>query len=395
MAMTRRVTLLGATGSVGMSTVAVIEEARGRGEDIVVEAIAAGADVEKAAALARRLKPRFVALSDETKLEALKAACAGLPCKVGTGSQAVIEAADHPADWVMAAIVGAAGLRPTMTAVARGATVALANKESLVCAGPLMLAAAKEANATLLPVDSEHSAIFQVWDGPQGVEKLTLTASGGPFRQATDAMMAQATPEQACKHPTWPMGAKISVDSATLMNKGLELIEAMHLFGVSPQQIDVLIHPESIIHSLVHFVDGSVLAQLGVPDMRTPIAYALSYPHRMAVSTPKLDLAALGSLSFSSPDAVRFPNLGLARAAAEAGSAFTAILNAANEESVAAFLRRELGFLQIGETNARVMEATGSGALASIAKSPCSLDDVTAIDREARRFTRDLLLQLR
>lgn len=391
----RRVTILGATGSVGLSTVAVVEEAIAQGEPLIVEAIAAGSDVEKLAALARRLKPKFVAIHDEAQGPALKDALAGTGCAIGAGPEAVVEAAERPADWVMAAIVGAAGLAPTLAATSRGATIALANKESLVCAGDLVTRTALEAGATLVPVDSEHSAIFQVWEGPERVEKVTLTASGGPFREMSRAAMASVTPAQAVAHPTWPMGAKISVDCATMMNKGLELIEAMHLFSIEAERLDVIIHPQSIIHSLVHYVDGSVLAQLGAPDMRTPIAYALAWPDRMEVSTPRLDLAKLKTLTFDAPDEERFPNLRLAREAAKAGGGHTAILNAANEVAVAAFLRGEIGFLQIGDINARVMEATNGPPLASIAKSPSSLDEVRVIDQAVRHFTGDVLARMR
>ncbi len=390
----RRVSILGATGSVGLSTAAVVEEAVAAGADIQVVALASGGDVGKLAVLARRLRPEFVALHDASQGDALRAALAGLDCAIAVGPEAVVEAAARPADWVMAAIVGAAGLAPTMTAVRRGASVALANKECLVCAGDLMIRAAADAGGVLLPVDSEHSAIFQIWEGPERVEKVTLTASGGPFRDASLAQMATVTPAQACKHPIWPMGAKISVDSATLMNKGLELIEAMHLFALEPGRISVLIHPQSIIHSLVHYVDGSVLAQMGAPDMRTPIAYALAWPDRMAVSTPRLDLAQLGALTFSAPDEARFPNLGLARQAALEGGAWPAILNAANEESVAAFLQGAIGFLQIGEANARVLDACAGGRAAGIANSPSSLDEVIMIDGRARRIARDVLAQM-
>lgn len=395
MSAARRVTILGATGSVGLSTAAVVEEALARGEPIEVEALAAGRDVDKLVALAKRLRPRFAAIHDETQGPALREALAGVGCAVGAGPEAVVEAAERPADWVMAAIVGAAGLAPTLAATNRGATVALANKESLVCAGDLLTRAALKAGATLLPVDSEHSAIFQVWEGPEWVEKVTLTASGGPFRKASLAEMARVTPAQAVAHPTWPMGAKISVDCATMMNKGLELIEAMHLFSIEADRLDVLIHPQSIIHSLVHYVDGSVLAQLGVPDMRTPIAYALAWPDRMAVSTPRLDLAKLQTLSFEAPDEDRFPNLRLAWQAAKAGGGHTAILNAANEVAVAAFLRGETGFLEIGEINARVMDAAEGPSLAAIAKSPSSLDELRAIDETVRHFTRDVLARIR
>jgi 1-deoxy-D-xylulose-5-phosphate reductoisomerase len=276
----RSVSILGVTGSVGQSTLAVIEELRSNGADIRVEALTAGANLNALAEACRRLRPRFAAVADPSQLDAARAALAGSGVEVGAGPGALEEAGARPADWVMSAIVGAAGLRPTLAAVRRGALVALANKECLVCAGPLMLEAARQSGSKLLPVDSEHNAIFQVLTHPDRVEKLTLTASGGPFRGATLEAMGRATPAEACAHPRWSMGRKISVDSATLMNKGLELIEASYLFGLDGDLIDVVVHPESVVHSFVHYVDGSVLAQLGTPDMRVPIAYALSWPDR-------------------------------------------------------------------------------------------------------------------
>jgi 1-deoxy-D-xylulose-5-phosphate reductoisomerase len=305
--------------------------------------------------------------------------------EVGAGAGALEEAGARPADWVMSAIVGAAGLQPTLAAVRRGAMVALANKECLVCAGPLMLSAASESGAKLLPVDSEHNAIFQVLTHPERVEKLTLTASGGPFRAASLAAMARATPAEACAHPRWNMGRKISVDSATLMNKGLELIEAAYLFDKTDDKIDIVIHPESVVHSFVHYIDGSVLAQLGAADMRIPIAHALSWPDRSAVSTDRLDLAGTAVLHFEAPDAAKFPALGLCRAVLRAGGLRPTALNAANEEAVAAFLAGRIRFLdmhRIVEEALAHLEAEEAGL---IAKSPSSFDEVALVDRAARR----------
>jgi len=379
----RTVSILGVTGSVGRSTVAVIEELRAAGADIAVEAVTAGGNLEALVDACRTLKPRFAALADPAQLAPARAALSGLGIEVGAGAAALEEAGARPADWVMSAIVGAAGLKPTLAAVQRGALVALANKECLVCAGPLMLAEAKASGAKLLPVDSEHNAIFQVLTHPGQVEKLTLTASGGPFRTASLEEMAAATPAQACAHPRWNMGRKISVDSATLMNKGLELIEASYLFEIQEQYIDIIIHPESVAHSFVHYVDGSVLAQLGTPDMRIPIAYALSWPERAKVSTARLDLAALGALNFQAPDPVRFPALRLCRDALKRGALATTALNAANEVAVEAFLEGRIRFLDIArmvEETLAALEAEGAG----IAKSPSSFDEVAAVDGAAR-----------
>lgn len=378
----RTVSVLGVTGSVGQSTVQVIEELRSQGAVIPVEAVTAGGNVSALADACRRLRPRFAAVADASLLEAARAALAGLEIEVGAGAAALEEAGARPSEWVMSAIVGAAGLVPTMAAVRRGATVALANKECLVCAGPLFIQAAKRHGATLLPVDSEHNAIFQVLTHPHRVEKLTLTASGGPFRRASLEAMATATPAQACAHPRWTMGRKISVDSATLMNKGLELIEAAYLFDVEGNCIDVIVHPESTVHSLVHYVDGSVLAQMATPDMRIPIAYALAWPDRVAVSTARLNLAELGALTFEAPDATRFPALNLCRSALGAGAAATTALSAANEVAVEAFLGGRLGFLDICRTVERAMEAVAGAGL--IAKTPSSFDEVEVVDQAAR-----------
>jgi 1-deoxy-D-xylulose-5-phosphate reductoisomerase len=372
----RRVTILGSTGSVGCNTIDLIDR---QPSAFQVEALTAYDNVELLAEQSRRLRPALAVVADPARYAALKEALAGSGVRVAAGPQAVLEAATLPAEWVMAAIVGAAGLAPTLEAVRRGAVVALANKECLVCAGSLMTAEIQRCGATLLPVDSEHSAIFQVFDFERldGVERIILTASGGPFRRFSRDEMAQVTPAQAVKHPNWSMGAKISVDSATMMNKGLELIEAHHLFGLPEDRIDILVHPQSVIHSLVSYIDGSVLAQLGSPDMRTPIAYALAWPQRMAAPSARLDLAEIASLTFEAPDVVRFPAMALARQALKDGGGAPTVLNAANEVAVAGFLAGRLGFLDI----ARVVEETLAGV------PQCrlvSFDQVHELDRLAR-----------
>jgi 1-deoxy-D-xylulose-5-phosphate reductoisomerase len=384
----RSISILGVTGSVGRSTIEVIEELRRQGRDLPVEAVTAARRLDVLADACRRLKPRFAAVADPALLGQAKEALAGLDVAVGAGPSALEEAGSRPADWVMSAIVGAAGLAPTMAAVRRGALVALANKECLVCAGPLFIAAAKAHGATLLPVDSEHNAMFQVLTHPERVERLTLTASGGPFRTWTREQMALATPAQACAHPMWSMGRKISVDSATLMNKGLELIEASYLFGLSGQYIDIIVHPQSTIHSLVHYVDGSVLAQMAAPDMRIPIAYALAWPDRAAVSTARLDLARLGQLTFEAPNADRFPALSLARHALARGASSTNALSAANEIAVEAFLEGRIGFLDICRTVEEALAQLEGAEGGLLAKMPSSFDEVGAVDQAARRAAR-------
>jgi 1-deoxy-D-xylulose-5-phosphate reductoisomerase len=386
--MTRSVSILGVTGSVGQSTIQVIEELRGQGQDIPVEAVTAASRLDVLADACRRLKPKFAAVADPALLAKARDALAGLDVAVGAGPAALEEAGARPADWVMSAIVGAAGLTPTMAAVRRGALVALANKECLVCAGPLFIEAAKAHGATLLPVDSEHNAIFQVLTHPERVERLTLTASGGPFRTWSRDQMAAATPAQACAHPMWSMGRKISVDSATLMNKGLELIEASYLFGFPSKAIDVIVHPQSTIHSLVHYVDGSVLAQMATPDMRIPIAYALAWPDRATVSTARLDLAKIAQLTFEAPDAARFPALNLARAALDRGVAATTALSAANEIAVAAFLEGRMGFLDICRTVEESLARLEGAEGGLLAKMPSSFDEIGAVDQAARRVAR-------
>ena len=381
----RSVSILGVTGSVGRSTIQVIEELRAQGASIRVEAVTAGRNLAALADACRRLKPRFAAVADTSLLEPARSALSALDIEVGAGEAALEEAGARPAEWVMSAIVGAAGLSPTMAAVRRGAMVALANKECLVCAGPLFTAAARAHGATLLPVDSEHNAIFQVLTHPARVEKLTLTASGGPFRTATRQAMAAATPQEACAHPRWSMGRKISVDSATLMNKGLELIEASYLFDLPEQSIDIIVHPESVVHSLVHYVDGSVLAQMAAPDMRIPISYALAWPDRALVSTARLDLPQLKSLTFEAPDSVRFPALSLCRSALRSGAARICALNAANEVAVAAFLEGRVRFLDIARTVENSLAALEGDDAGLIAKTPSSFADVAAVDQAARR----------
>jgi 1-deoxy-D-xylulose-5-phosphate reductoisomerase len=382
----RRLTVLGSTGSVGSNTVELIARNRDAYE---VEALTAGRNVERLAAQAREIQPRFAVIADPAGYEPLKDALAGTGIGIAAGASAVIEAAERPSDWVMAAIVGAAGLEPTLAAARRGAIVAFANKECLVCAGPLMMDLVSRHGATLLPVDSEHNAIYQVFDFERrdSVRRLILTASGGPFRQAGRDVMAGATPEQAIAHPTWTMGAKISVDSATMMNKGLEIIEAHFLFGLPENRIDVIVHPQSVVHSMVEYVDGSVLAQLGTPDMRIPIAYALGWPKRIETPAQRLDLLRAGTLSFEPPDPDRFPALRLARQSLQYGGAAPTILNAANEVAVQGFLERRLGFLDIE----RVVEETLE-ALPHIALN--DLDDVRHTDADARRHAHDLISQL-
>jgi 1-deoxy-D-xylulose-5-phosphate reductoisomerase len=373
----RSVTILGSTGSVGCSTVDLIAR---HPDQFTVAALTAKGNVQRLAEQAKRLRARRAVVADEACYGELRDALASTGIAAAAGQAAVVEAASQPSDWVMSAIVGAAGLEPTLAAVRRGAIVALANKECLVCAGKLIMAEIREHGATLLPVDSEHSAIFQVFDFVQAdrVEKIILTASGGPFRNASLEQMARATPQAAVAHPNWSMGAKISVDSATMMNKGLEMIEAYHLFPVRTDQIEVVVHPQSIIHSMVAYQDGSVLAQMGTPDMRTPIAYALGWPRRMSAPAQRLDLVQLGKLTFEAPDTERFPALKLAREALHQGGGAPTILNAANEVAVAGFMAGAIGFLDIARG---VEHALGKIA----APPPASIADVHALDAEARR----------
>jgi len=372
----RTVSILGATGSVGTSTLDLIERSPDRFDVI---ALTAAKNVEALAAAARRTGARLAVIDDAALLPELEQRLAGTGCRAAAGREALGEAAAGEAEWVMAAIVGCAGLEPVMAAVEAGRTLALANKEALVTAGALMTDAARRSGATILPVDSEHNAIFQCLAGSRAedVARIVLTASGGPFRSLGFAEMAAMTPAQAVAHPNWSMGAKISVDSATMMNKGLELIEAHHLFGLPSARIDILVHPQSVIHSMVEYVDGSTIAQLGSPDMRIPIAHALAFPERMPTPAARLDLAQIGKLEFEQPDAERFPALRLARAALEAGGGEAIVLNAANEIAVAAFLAGRIKFLDIVTFVEQAIERTAAPA-------PRSIAEVLDIDRAAR-----------
>ena len=382
--MTRKIAILGATGSIGRSTLDLVERHPERFE---VVAVTAATNTEALAEIARRTKARLAVIADETRLLRLRELLAGTECRAEAGRSALI-AASEEAELVIAAIVGCAGLQPVMAAVEAGKTVALANKEALVTAGELMTRAAQASGATLLPVDSEHNAIFQCLAGNRidQVARIILTASGGPFRTASAETIAAATPAQAVAHPNWSMGAKISVDSATLMNKGLELIEASYLFGLPSDRLDVLIHPQSIVHSLVEFIDGSVLAQLGAPDMRVPIAYALAWPQRIETPAHRLDLAAISRLDFENPDLCRFPALNLARQALEAGGAAPIVLNAANEVAVAAFLAERLRFADIAPCVERALQQSDEPA-------PASIEHVMEVDRATRSRVEALMTE--
>ncbi len=378
----KTLTLLGATGTIGQNTLKIAAAHPGQFQ---IAALTGGDNVALLIAQAREFRPKRAVIGNAAHYAALKEGLAGTGVEAAAGEEAVLEAAGMKVDIVMSAIVGAAGLKPTLAAIRTGAQVALANKECLVCAGPLMGREVQKHGATLIPVDSEHSAIFQVFDAksPEAVESVTITASGGPFRRFTREQMKDVTPAQAVKHPNWAMGAKISVDSATLMNKGLELIEAFYLFPLKAEQLKVLVHPQSIIHCLVAMVDGSVLAQMSLPDMCTPIAYALGWPQRLAAPVGKLDLAAIGQLQFEAPDEARFPALALARQAMEAGGNAPTVLNAANEIAVGRFLKGEIGFLDI--------VAVVEKALARIPYT--SLDNLEAV-LECNARTRQIAEQL-
>ncbi len=380
------VTILGATGSIGTSTVDLLRRAPGRYR---VTALTARRDAGRLAALAREFGARLAVIADPNAYRELKDALAGSGIEAAAGREGLIAAATAPADVVVAAITGAAGLEPTLAALAPNRRVAIANKECLVCAGRLFMAKAETEGATVLPVDSEHNAVFQALAaGPrEAVERVTLTASGGPFRTFPLERLKRVTVEEALKHPTWSMGAKVTIDSATLMNKGLELIEANHLFGLPPERLDVLVHPQSIVHALVTFHDGSVVAELSVADMRVPIAYCLAWPDRIDWQPPKLDLAALGSLSFERPDLERFPALALARGALEAGGAAPTVLNAANEIAVEAFLARRIDFPGIPA----LVEAVLAKAVSEGLAEPATVSEALAIDHVARSLCRGLL----
>lgn len=376
----KSLTILGATGSVGRQALDLVARNPGRWQ---VAALTANSDAEGLAAAARASGASFAAIADPAQYQALKAALNGSGIEAGAGPQAICDAARRPGDIVLTAIVGAAGLAPTLAAVERGATLAIANKETLVCAGPVVTAAAKASGAVLLPVDSEHNAVFQVFDHaqPDRVAKIILTCSGGPFRTQARADLAHVSVADACNHPVWSMGAKISIDSATLMNKGLELIEAFHLFPVGADRLDVIVHPQSVVHSMVEYVDGSVLAQLGTPDMRIPIAYAMAWPERIATPAARLDLAAIARLDFEAPDLARFPCLALAWDALHAGGSAPCILNAANEIAVAAFIAGQVSFLDIDAIVAQTLARVASGPVGS-------LGEVVEVDGAARAAAR-------
>lgn len=383
MTVKKSVCVLGVTGSVGSSTVDIL---KAHADKYVVDAVTAHRNVGALAKSAIELGAAMAVIADESLYEDLKSALSGTDILAAAGDDALVEAASRPADIVIAAIIGAAGLKATLAAIRRGARVGLANKETLVCAGDLMMAEVAKYQATLIPVDSEHSAIFQVLEqkSVDKVDRILLTASGGPFREWSFEDMKSVSPKQALAHPNWDMGAKISIDSATMMNKGLELIEACHLFPVPEDRIEVVVHPQSVVHSMVEYCDGSVLAQLGSPDMRTPIAYALSWPERIRVDVARLDFATIGQLNFTSPDVKRFPALRLAREALRAGGTVPTVLNAANEIAVGAFLGGKLTFLQIAETVERMMNR--------IAVSPLrDLDQMFDLDEMTRRETLGLI----
>lgn len=386
----RQVTVLGATGSIGDSTMDLLRAAPGKYQ---VAALTANTDVEGLAKLAREFGARFAAVADASRLDELRTALDGTGIESGAGESAIIEAAQRPSDWVMAAISGAAGLKPALAAVDRGATIALANKECLVCAGDFFMSRAANAQARILPADSEHNALFQALSSGNRDEltRVIITASGGPFRTWSPAQIEQATLEQALKHPNWSMGQKITIDSASMMNKGLEVIEASYLFALSPDEIDVLVHPQSIVHGMVEFADHSVVAQLGTPDMRTPIAHCLGWPDRITGRAAPLDLAKVGQLTFEAPDFERFPGLRLAYDALRAGKGATTVYNAANEVAVAAFIGGKIRFGGI----ARLVEATlNAVARDGSARGPATVEDALSIDHNARNVAASLLPQI-
>ncbi len=386
----RNITILGATGSVGLSTVDLIKRAPGRYR---VEAVSAKRNATALAQIARDVGARVAVVADPDHYAELKDALAGSGIEAAAGEGALIEAAQRPAEWVMAAISGSVGLRPTLAAIERGATVALANKECLVCAGAFFMKRVASAGATVLPVDSEHNAIFQAMGcgRREDVKRVILTASGGPFRTWSLEQLKAATPEQALRHPNWTMGPKITVDSATLMNKGLELIEAHHLFALAPDEIDVLVHPQSVVHGLVEFRDGSVVAQMGAADMRIPIAHCLAWPERIDGPAARLDLAKVRELTFEEADTMRFPALALARQAMKTGGAAPTVLNAADEVAVAEFIAGRIGFQAIAAlVEATLDAATGRGLMAE----PAGLDAALAVDHIARSIAVALLPEI-
>jgi 1-deoxy-D-xylulose-5-phosphate reductoisomerase len=386
----RSITILGATGSIGTSTVDLIKR---EPERYRVESISARRNAAALGKIARDIGARHAVVADPAAYRDLKSALSGSRIEAAAGEEALIESALRPADWVMAAISGSVGLKPTMAAIERGATVALANKECLVCAGSLFMRRAANTGATVLPVDSEHNAVFQALGSGHraDVRRAILTASGGPFRTWSKEAIKAATPEQALRHPNWSMGPKVTIDSATLMNKGLELIEAHHLFALKPDEIDVLVHPQSVVHGLVEFRDGSVVAQLGSPDMRIPIAHCLAWPRRINGPAARLDLAKVRELTFEAPDLDRFPALGLARRAMESGGAAPTVLNAADEVAVAEFIAGRIGFTAIAALVEATLDAAGKRDLLA---EPTSIDAAMAVDHIARSLAKDLLPEI-
>ena len=386
----RTVTILGATGSIGSSTVDLLQRQRDR---FAVEALTAHKNGAALAKLARDLGARFAAVADENAYGDLKAGLSGSGIEAASGTDAVAEAGRRPAEWVVGAITGTAGLEPALAAIERGATLALANKESLVCAGTLFMSRARKTGATVLPVDSEHNALFQALTAGrrEDVTKVIITASGGPFRTWAKADIVKATLAAALKHPNWSMGPKVTIDSATLMNKGLEVIEAYHLFALTPDQIEVVVHPQSIVHGMVEFRDGSVIAHLGPHDMRVPIAHCLAWPERIDGPVKRLNLADVGSLTFEKPDLDRFPALGLAWAALRAGGGATTVLNAANEIAVAAFVDGKIGFPGIPA----LVEATlDAAAKNGVMREPGSIAEALAVDHDSRCLAKDALPEI-
>ena len=379
----RTVSILGSTGSIGRSTVDLLSSNR---DQFKVIALTAQSNIELLAEQARILEPEIIAISDSQRLRELKEALSGSSVEVVSGVRSIIEVAERSADIVVSAIVGSAGLRPTLSAIRQGKIVALANKECLVCAGDVVMDEVQKSKTVLLPIDSEHNAIFQILaeKNYSEVERVILTASGGPFLGWTVNEMAKATPNQAMLHPNWDMGQKISIDSATLMNKGLELIEAAYFFPISHEKIDIVIHPQSVVHSMVAYIDGSILSQMGTPDMRTPISYTLAWPHRMTAPSERIDFSKLGNLTFEEPNLNKFPSLKLARDALAEGNGSTAVLNASNEIAVENFINKRIGFLDI----ASIVDAT----LSKVTGYPIkSLEDFEELDHESRETTHTLV----
>jgi 1-deoxy-D-xylulose-5-phosphate reductoisomerase len=386
----RTITVLGATGSIGGSTVDLLK--RGNGQ-YRVEAVTAHKNAAELAQIACDLRARFAAVADPSAYRELKEALAGTGIEAASGEDALVEAAQRPAEWVMAAVTGSVGLKPTLAAAKRGVTVALANKECLVCAGAMFMRNAAASGARVLPVDSEHNAIFQALCSGrrEDVSRIVITASGGPFRTWTREAMRAATVEQALKHPNWSMGPKITIDSATMMNKCLELIEAHHLFAAGPDMLGVLVHPQSIVHGMVEYRDGSVVAQLGSPDMRIPIAHCLAWPNRIDGPAARLDLAKISSLTFEAPDPIRFPALALGKRALETGGAAPTILNAANEVAVAAFLGRKIGFGGIADLVEATLDAVERR---NATAEPQDIDEALAVDHMARSLAQEFLPEI-